>query len=39
MLPEFGCTQVQGYLFIAPRPAAEARRWFGARLETATGVA
>src|SRR5437870_4094505 len=39
MLRQLGCTQMQGYLFSAPKPAAEARRLLGARLETATAVA
>jgi len=39
MLRRLGCTQMQGYLFSAPKPAAEARRLLGARLETATAVA
>jgi EAL domain-containing protein (putative c-di-GMP-specific phosphodiesterase class I) len=26
LLREFGCTQMQGYLFSAPKPAAELRR-------------
>ena len=34
---QFGCTRMQGYLFSAPKPAAEARRWAGARLETGDG--
>jgi diguanylate cyclase (GGDEF)-like protein/PAS domain S-box-containing protein len=39
MLRQLGCTQMQGYLFSAPKPAAEARRLLGARLETAAAVA
>ncbi|WOH66158.1 EAL domain-containing protein [Bradyrhizobium sp. BWA-3-5] len=39
MLRQLGCTQMQGYLFSAPKPAAEARRLLGARLEVATAVA
>ena len=39
MLRALGCTQMQGYLFSAPKPAAEARRLLGARLEAATAVA
>ena len=39
MLRQLGCTQMQGYLFSAAKPAAEARRLLGARLETATAVA
>ncbi len=39
MLRQLGCTQMQGYLFSAPKPAAEARRLLGARLEAATAVA
>jgi len=39
MLRQLGCNQMQGYLFSAPKPAAEARRLLGARLETATAVA
>jgi diguanylate cyclase (GGDEF)-like protein/PAS domain S-box-containing protein len=39
MLRQLGCTQMQGYLFSAPKPAAEARRLLGARLERATAVA
>ena len=33
MLRQLGCTEMQGYLFSAPKPAAEARRLLGARLE------
>jgi EAL domain-containing protein (putative c-di-GMP-specific phosphodiesterase class I) len=39
MLRQLGCTQMQGYLFSAPKPAAEARRLLGARLEAASAVA
>ena len=39
MLRQLGCTQMQGYLFSAPKPAAEARRLLDARLEAATAVA
>ncbi|MEH2559280.1 diguanylate cyclase (GGDEF)-like protein/PAS domain S-box-containing protein [Bradyrhizobium algeriense] len=39
MLRQLGCTQMQGYLFSAPKPAAEARRLLGVRLEAATAVA
>jgi diguanylate cyclase (GGDEF)-like protein/PAS domain S-box-containing protein len=39
MLRQLGCTQMQGYLFSAPKPAAEARRLLAARLEAATAVA
>jgi EAL domain-containing protein (putative c-di-GMP-specific phosphodiesterase class I) len=39
MLRRLGCTQMQGYLFSPPKPAAEARRLLGARSETATAVA
>jgi diguanylate cyclase (GGDEF)-like protein/PAS domain S-box-containing protein len=39
MLRHLGCTQMQGYLFSAPKPAAEARRLLGARSDTATAVA
>ncbi|MEH2493962.1 diguanylate cyclase (GGDEF)-like protein/PAS domain S-box-containing protein [Bradyrhizobium sp. AZCC 1678] len=39
MLRQLGCTQMQGYLFSAPKPAAEARRLLGTRLEAATAVA
>src|SRR3954471_12969587 len=38
-LRKLGCTEMQGYLFSAPKPAAEARRLLGARLEAATAVA
>ena len=39
ILRRLGCTQMQGYLFSTPKPAAEARRLLGARLEAATAVA
>ncbi|HMM89085.1 bifunctional diguanylate cyclase/phosphodiesterase [Bradyrhizobium sp.] len=39
MLRQLGCTQMQGYLFSAPKPAAEARRLLGVRLETRAAVA
>jgi diguanylate cyclase (GGDEF)-like protein/PAS domain S-box-containing protein len=39
MLRRLGCTQMQGYLFSAPKPAAEARRLLGVRLEVETAVA
>jgi EAL domain-containing protein (putative c-di-GMP-specific phosphodiesterase class I) len=39
MLRQLGCTQMQGYLFSAPKPAAEARRLLGVRLEVETAVA
>ncbi|WP_430649702.1 EAL domain-containing protein [Bradyrhizobium retamae] len=39
ILRQLGCTQMQGYLFSAPKPAAEARRLLGGGLEAATAVA
>ena len=39
MLRRLGCTQMQGYLFSAPRPAAEARRLLVVRPEAASAVA
>jgi diguanylate cyclase (GGDEF)-like protein/PAS domain S-box-containing protein len=39
ILRQLGCTQMQGYLFSAAKPAAEARRLLGVRLETAAAVA
>ncbi len=30
MLRALGCTQMQGYLFSAPKPAVEVRKLFGA---------
>jgi len=39
MLRQLGCAQMQGYLFSAPKPAAEARRLLGARSEAVTAVA
>jgi EAL domain-containing protein (putative c-di-GMP-specific phosphodiesterase class I) len=29
MLRALGCTQMQGYLFSAPKPASEVRKLFG----------
>jgi EAL domain-containing protein (putative c-di-GMP-specific phosphodiesterase class I) len=39
MLRRLGCTEMQGYLFSAPKPAAEARRLLGVRPEAASAVA
>jgi EAL domain-containing protein (putative c-di-GMP-specific phosphodiesterase class I) len=39
ILRQLGCTQMQGYLFSAAKPAAEARRLLGVGLEAATAVA
>jgi EAL domain-containing protein (putative c-di-GMP-specific phosphodiesterase class I) len=39
MLRRLGCSQMQGYLFSAAKPAAEARRLLGVGLEAATAVA
>jgi EAL domain-containing protein (putative c-di-GMP-specific phosphodiesterase class I) len=39
ILRRLGCTQMQGYLFSAAKPAAEARRLLGVGLEAATAVA
>ena len=38
-LRQLGCTQMQGYLFSAPKPAAEVRKLIGMRAGTATAVA
>ena len=38
-LRQLGCTEMQGYLFSAPKPAAEVRKLIGMRAETATAVA
>jgi diguanylate cyclase (GGDEF)-like protein/PAS domain S-box-containing protein len=39
ILRQLGCTQMQGYLFSAAKPAAEARRLLGVGLAAATAVA
>jgi diguanylate cyclase (GGDEF)-like protein/PAS domain S-box-containing protein len=39
ILRALGCTEMQGYLFSAAKPAAEVRKLFGARADTATAVA
>jgi EAL domain-containing protein (putative c-di-GMP-specific phosphodiesterase class I) len=38
-LHQLGCTQMQGYLFSAPKPAAEVRKLIGMRAEAAMAVA
>lgn len=38
-LRRLGCTQMQGYLFSAPKPASEVRKLIGARPAAATAVA
>ena len=38
-LRRLGCTQMQGYLFSAPKPAAEVRKLIGMRAGTAIAVA
>ena len=39
MLRALGCTEIQGYLFSPPRPAADIRRLLEARRERAAAVA
>ena len=39
LLRALGCTEMQGYLFSAAKPAAEIRQLFGPRPVTATAVA
>ncbi len=39
ILRRLGCTQMQGYLFSAPKPAADVRRLLGIRSETARAQA
>ena len=39
ILRRLGCTQMQGYLFSAPKPAADVRRLLGIRSKTARALA
>jgi EAL domain-containing protein (putative c-di-GMP-specific phosphodiesterase class I) len=39
LLRKLGCTEMQGYLFSAPKPAAEVRTLFGAAAKEATAAA
>jgi diguanylate cyclase (GGDEF)-like protein/PAS domain S-box-containing protein len=39
LLRKLGCTEMQGYLFSAPKPGAEVRHLFGAATREATAVA
>jgi EAL domain-containing protein (putative c-di-GMP-specific phosphodiesterase class I) len=39
LLRRLGCTEMQGYLFSAPKPAADVKRLFGATAEQATVAA
>ena len=39
LLRRLGCTEMQGYLFSAPKPAADVKRLFGATAEQTTAAA
>ena len=39
LLRQLGCTEMQGYLFSAPKPAAEVRKLFAVAAVTAVGDA
>jgi len=39
LLRQLGCTDMQGYLFSAPKPASEVRKYFGPRDDTGVAVA
>jgi diguanylate cyclase (GGDEF)-like protein/PAS domain S-box-containing protein len=39
LLGKLGCTEMQGYLFSAPKPAAEVKRYFGAFEQKTTAAA
>jgi diguanylate cyclase (GGDEF)-like protein/PAS domain S-box-containing protein len=39
LLRKLGCTEMQGYLFSAPKPAAEVKRYFGAFEQKTTAAA
>ncbi len=39
LLRQLGCTDMQGYLFSAPKPASDVRKYFGPRDDTGVAVA